>query len=283
MKPGMGLLLPWLLLIAAVSRAEAINIKEAEINNGAVVVQGNQAARNAAIKWEGVQVTSSNHGGVFKFSTSILPAACVGRLSDGVSTVEVVIAGCIPAPVVSAGVPQTGQTTTYASGDDGALRAGVTLPKPRFTDNGNGTVTDNLTRLIWLKDARCTNNGYTWQGALDFIAAINSGAQNCGDVSNGGTHQTDWRLPNLRELHSLVDYGSYNPALTKDFQAYPGIGLPFQNFQASYYWSSTTHTFNALNAWIVDFNFGFVGDGGTQAGRFVKTDTNNVIAVRGPQ
>jgi hypothetical protein len=80
-----------------------------------------------------------------------------------------------------------------------------------------------------------------------------------------------------------VDYGTFNPALPKDFQAYPGIGLPFQNFQASYYWSSTTHAFNSLNAWIVDFNFGFVGTGGTQAGRFVKTDTNVVIAVRGGQ
>ncbi len=53
-----------------------------------------------------------------------------------------------PAPV-----PQTGQTISYATGDDGALQKGVALPSPRFTDNGNGTVTDNLTGLIWLKNA----------------------------------------------------------------------------------------------------------------------------------
>jgi hypothetical protein len=42
-------------------------------------------------------------------------------------------------------VPQTGQTTSYAAGDDGAIQAGVPWPSPRFTDHGNGTVRDNLT------------------------------------------------------------------------------------------------------------------------------------------
>ena len=48
-------------------------------------------------------------------------------------------------------LPKTGQTTSYAAGDDGALQKGVASPNPRFTDNGNGTVTDNLTGLIWLE------------------------------------------------------------------------------------------------------------------------------------
>ena len=50
-------------------------------------------------------------------------------------------------------VPKTGQTTIYAAGDDGALQKGVAWPTPRFTDNDNGTVTDNLTGLIWMKNA----------------------------------------------------------------------------------------------------------------------------------
>jgi len=100
-------------------------------------------------------------------------------------------------------------------------------------------------------------------------------------TSNGGTHQNDWRLPNIRELQSLVDYGTFNQALTKDFQAYPVTGFPFLNFQALTYWSSTTHAFSSLEAWTVDFNLGFTGGGGSQIGRFVKTDTNNLIAVRG--
>ena len=52
----------------------------------------------------------------------------------------------IPAPV-----PQTGQTVSYYAGDDGALEMGVPLPEPRFTDNGDGTVTDNLTKLVITK------------------------------------------------------------------------------------------------------------------------------------
>ena len=50
---------------------------------------------------------------------------------------------------------KTGQTVSYALGDDGDLQKGVMWPVPRFTDNGSGTVTDNLTGLIWLKDANC--------------------------------------------------------------------------------------------------------------------------------
>ena len=48
-------------------------------------------------------------------------------------------------------LPKTGQKTSYATGDDGALRKGVSWASPRFTDNGDGTVTDNLTGLVWLK------------------------------------------------------------------------------------------------------------------------------------
>jgi len=50
-------------------------------------------------------------------------------------------------------VPKTGQTTKYSDGDDGDLQKCVAWPDPRFTDNGDGTVTDNLTGLIWLKEA----------------------------------------------------------------------------------------------------------------------------------
>jgi len=70
-----------------------------------------------------------------------------------------------PAPV-----PQTGQTTSYAAGDDGATQRGVAWPSPRFTDNlvngvSNGTVTDNLTGLVWLKDANCFGV-QNWTSAL---------------------------------------------------------------------------------------------------------------------
>ena len=49
----------------------------------------------------------------------------------------------------------TGQTTSYVAEDDAALKKGVSWPSARFTDNQNGKVTDNLTGLIWMKNAGC--------------------------------------------------------------------------------------------------------------------------------
>ena len=45
---------------------------------------------------------------------------------------------------------KTGQATSWGAGDDGDLEGGVAWPNPRFADNGDGTITDNLTGLIWL-------------------------------------------------------------------------------------------------------------------------------------
>ena len=133
-----------------------------------------------------------------------------------------------PAPV-----PKTGQTTSFAKGDDGDLRVGVAWPKPRLTDNNDGTVTDNLTGLIWLKKADLHSTD--WATALQDMAQLNTdGTMNgnsAGDTSNGGRHQTDWRLPNVRELSSLMDYGQPSGLPS---------GHPFSGYKPRFYWSSTT-------------------------------------------
>ncbi len=128
-------------------------------------------------------------------------------------------------------VPKTGQTTSYDipdHRDDGALQKGVAWPTPRFTDNGNGTVTDKLTGLIWMKDAGALG-AKNWAGALSAANVLKSGDFDLTDGSQAG----DWRLPNGRELFSLVDDGRYNPSL-------PAVN-PFTNVQPSYYWSSSTN------------------------------------------
>jgi hypothetical protein len=61
-----------------------------------------------------------------------------------------------PALAKNAFVEVTGQTASFADGDDGDIQAGVPFPIPRFTDQGDGTVKDNLTHLIWLKNANCS-------------------------------------------------------------------------------------------------------------------------------
>ena len=85
------------------------------------------------------------------------------------------------------------------TGQDGEYQAGVSVD-PRFTDNGDGTVTDNLTGLIWLKDADCFGSR-NWTNALSDANTLADGSCGLTDGSVAG----DWRLPNVRELQSLID------------------------------------------------------------------------------
>lgn len=137
---------------------------------------------------------------------------------------------------------KSGQTTTFrpvALDDDGALEKGLSWPNPRFTDNGDGSVTDNLTGLIWLKNAHCSGSNSSWGDSLNLIVELNSSGtmdgNNCGDASKNGNHQTDWRLPNILEMLSLFDY-EHN-------EGQPNLPSPhpFNNVSVGhFYWTSTT-------------------------------------------
>jgi hypothetical protein len=161
-----------------------------------------------------------------------------------------------PAPV-----PKTGQTTSYTTGDDGDLEKGVAWPSPRFTDNSDGTVTDNLTGLIWLKNANVGASNTPWATAFTWVNELNASGtmngNNAGDISNSGSHQTDWRLPNLQELLSLIDYGFDTPALSNT----AGTGQwvsddPFTGVVLGNYWSSSTYVDSPTYAWHVSFSYG---------------------------
>jgi hypothetical protein len=261
MKRMFGVTVALAMLAVFLSSAQAaIKIEIAEVQNGFAFVKGNDAERGALITWEGNAVTTANtNNGGFSFNGAV-PADCIGALSDGMSTINVQVLNCTPVSAALALVPQTGQTASFAPRDDGALEKGVALPNPRFTDNENGTITDNLTGLIWLKNANCPIGRRTWQGALDFVVGINDGTIDCGDTSNAGIHQTDWRLPNVRELHSLVNFAFVNPAMSNAAGTAKGSSSdPFSNFQVEDgYWSSTTGAGNSLNARGVGFAFGDV-------------------------
>ena len=150
--------------------------------------------------------------------------------------------------------------------DDSKLRKGVLWPDPRFRDNGNGTVKDNLTGLIWLKNANCFGTR-TWLQALTAANGLASPSCGLADGSNAG----QWRLPNVRELLSLIDYDHASPAI-------PPLS-PFTGVQNSVrYWSSTNVTNNAVNnAWDIDFDIGTVNRNQP------KTDLYYVWPVRGGQ
>jgi hypothetical protein len=161
-----------------------------------------------------------------------------------------------------ASVPKTGQTTSYRTGDDGDLEKGVAWPNPRFTVTTNGSdvvVTDNMTGLMWVKAPHSlsgNSGGQAWNDAIDF----------CNGLTFAG--QSDWRLPNVREIQSLIDHGCSSPALP--------AGYPFTGVQSDLYWSSSTYVDGADYAWYVDF---YVGD----VLRRYKVDNSYVWPVRAGQ
>ncbi len=143
----------------------------------------------------------------------------------------VLLAGIVMAPA-------TAQTCR----DD--IRA--TAPDSRFTDNGNGTVTDRATGLIWkqcaegLSGAGCATGsaaGFTWPQAL----------QRAADADFAGSSL--WRLPNKNELASLIERRCYDPAINARF---------FPNTPSSWFWSSSPSAGDSYGAWFVDFDYGYL-------------------------
>jgi hypothetical protein len=173
-----------------------------------------------------------------------------------------------PPPAVK-GLPATGQTKCYDAGgleidcastdfpgQDGFYQTGCPN-EGRFTDNGDGTVTDSCTGLMWQKvTADIDGNGsisnedrINWQGALKY----------CDRLELAG--HDDWRLPNVRELQSLIDYGRADLVIDPVFGMFGASGTV-----STGYWSSSSSITNPGFAWIVDFEFGYVGDAGVLVG-----------------
>ena len=189
-----------------------------------------------------------------------------------------------------AGVEKTGQKDCYydnstvgtctcgtancPSEQDGGLEKGVAWPNSRFTDNGNGTVADNLTGLIWLKNANCFGRR-TWATALNDCNTLVGNNTQCS--LNDGSIAGDWRLPNIKELQSLIDIAWADPALSNAAgSAKWSEGDAFTSVQSDLYWSSSTSVFQTTFAWYVDLSGGIVFSVG-------RTSTNRVWPVRGGQ
>jgi hypothetical protein len=213
-------------------------------------------------------------------------------------------------------LPATGQISTLTAGDDGSVRAGAPLS---YVDNGDGTITDRTTGLMWEKkvkldgkkepaDLHDADNCYAWQGNCATGGAICGADADCG--ANGpcvtadcqtarpngltifkwvaqlnGAHfagHHDWRVPNAKELQSIVNYNVVNPAVTPAFHgASCGSCSSLADAacsctQSNNYWSSTTYALPGIldGAWVVYFANGTVVFN-------VKTSTYFVRAVRG--
>ncbi|MBI5557052.1 MAG: DUF1566 domain-containing protein [Deltaproteobacteria bacterium] len=131
-----------------------------------------------------------------------------------------------------------------------AVRAGQAGALGDLVINGDGTVTDTATGLMWqqcslgqtwnpaTQGCDGTATPVDWQDALEQSENLNMAGY------------SDWRLPNRNELQSLVDYSRYSPSI--DTTSFPGT-------KPSYYWSSTTSANYTNYAWYVHFNYGHVG------------------------
>lgn len=225
----------------------------------------------------GTPALSSRVSGLIKAILQLPPNQLQDVLTQGLKQLPhdnlKQVLGNIGVSAIPAPVPKTGQTEYYYTGDDGDLEKGVPWPTPRFTDNDNGTVTDNLTGLVWTKNANLFGMK-NWEDACDECAALSDATS--GDLTDGSV-AGDWRLPNVRELQSLISYGFILPALPNT----EGTGHwmqndPFAWVLSSYYWSSSSLPHNAPDpyAWLVGFSGGYLSNGD-------KSDVYPVWCVRG--
>jgi hypothetical protein len=141
-----------------------------------------------------------------------------------------------------------GEIACAGTGQDGDIQAGSAWPDPRFTDNGDGTLTDGLTGLVWLKDAGCLGTA-NQSGARDLVAELNRRVAAPACAGYGVDHD-DWRLPEVRELESLTNLAAPN-------QAEWLAGAGFVNVGAAGYWSATPAA-SAYNCWLVELSAGGV-------------------------
>jgi hypothetical protein len=164
-------------------------------------------------------------------------------------------------PALAVNFPATGQKTPYQADkndgivgpvdvpDDGTLERGATL---HYKLRDDGTIKDANTGLIWeVKCSACgglhdVSNTYRWSGngsqetIWDWLDDINA------EGGTGYAGHADWRIPNVKELQSIVDYERFTPAIKPIF-------VPTA---ANVHWSSTTRANDPAGAWGVDFDIG---------------------------
>ena len=120
-----------------------------------------------------------------------------------------------------------------------------------FTDNGNGTITDNYTGLTWQKIQPL--NSMTWEEALAYASSLSLAGH------------SGWRLPNIKELQSLNDEKLFKPSFNKQF---------FTQLSSGNFWSSTTLYLVSAKAWDINVDYGIVSYSD-------KTIKENVLCVSG--
>lgn len=120
------------------------------------------------------------------------------------------------------------------SGQDAELAIGAKGPSPRFAERAPEMIHDQLTGLVWPKKGVSFEYALRWKEALEHVRELNR---------DGFLGFSDWRLPNRRELRSLISHGRSRPALPGDH--------PFTHVQQTWYWTSTSSAMYPAYAWAV--------------------------------
>lgn len=145
-------------------------------------------------------------------------------------------------------LPATGQRESYSEYDDGYYLSGAEL---RFRANSDGTITDLNTDLMWGGSGYAEIDvepsvsyqlegrwrRYFWNQALLYCERLRLGGYD------------DWRLPNYKELTSILDLSRMEPCVDQEY--FPGT-------RSDFYWTSSSFAYQTSQAWYVYFNLGYV-------------------------
>ena len=250
---------------ATVNLSAGLNTIEAQVTD--LSGRRNSLKRSVISSAQGPTLNISTP--VQDFRTTVATQTIYGTIADGITPISVSVSdGTLTyTPAVTNGSFSQALTlsatrnyaiaVTVTEGDGGrtTLQRNIWYEN-RFSINGDQTVTDNLTGLMWAQNADLPIQDISWQQALDYPAAMNSANGGAGTLGHN-----DWRLPDIGELESLVDRSRSYPALP--------AGHPFTGVQSAYYWSSTPTSGSFSYIFGVDFgdgirygehkyNFGFV-------------------------
>jgi len=170
--------------------------------------------------------------GIFRSSSGMWAVRGVTRIYYGTF-------GDLAIPGKQCRLPVTGQTTSYQPGDDGAYQSGAGFNFEKLDIGGDSVTIDHNTGLMWASDGSAA--GGNWLQQTGWSAAISY----CDSLVFAG--YGDWRLPNAKELQSIVDFGTQFPSVSTT--AFPSTANTF-------YWSSTTRYNYTSDAGAVSFSNG---------------------------
>ncbi len=204
-----------------------------------------------------ITTTTYTHSSLTNGTRYYYVVTAQNSFGESAASAEVFATPSTTQSVIAVHIPDTGQTADYTAtfGED----SDYTINPPSYTDNGDGTVTDNVTGLVW---QQCSA-GQSGTGCISGSAGTyNWDAANTYCNSNtAGLPGTGWRLPTQLELLTIVDFGKMQPSI--DTTVFPNT----VSTASPFYWTSDT---NATISSVVQFDTGVLTTVALTAGYYTR-------------